>query len=663
MKRREFLKNAGACASALALSAYPRASFARSPHIRNSRISNRTIVLGMDGVDPKLLRRFMAEGHLPTFKRFCESNHFSELQTTMPPQSPVAWASFISGCNPGGHGIFDFIHRDPRSFTPYLSTSRSYEAGRSMKLGRFNLPLGSGRVDLMRRGPAFWRYLEDLDIDTTVYQIPSNFPTEEGQTKAISGMGTPDLLGGYGTCSLFTDAPDAPRRDFDGGRILRVKAINHVLKGRLEGPPNPFYADSHPTSVDIEVRRDPSDPVARIKIQDTEIILKQGEWSEWIPLRFELLSVFAGVSGMVRILLQQVHPYFKMYISPINIDPQDASLPICSPASYSREISQIVGRFYTQGLPADTKALSNGILSDDDYLSQAQLVIAENMRSYKYLLDNFHEGMFFYYFSSIDQNCHMLWRNMDPSHPLYVADATPEVKGGVLWFYKRMDDALRMALEKVDSRTTFMVVSDHGFVPFRREFHLSTWLAQNGYVAFNHGDPYGEAEFFKHVDWSRTTAYALGINGIYVNVKGREPHGVVEPHDAERIKSEIIQKLSQVVDPLNGHPVVSRCFDSRKIYSGPHMECAPDLQVGYAAGYRVSDEAILGKFPRGIIENRTNKWSADHCMDPAVVPGIFLANKPCLAPSPGLWDMAPTILKSFGIDTPAAMDGKPVLEV
>ncbi|MBX7137519.1 MAG: alkaline phosphatase family protein [Oligoflexia bacterium] len=663
--RRQFLKQSALGVSALACSGLgaPSGRTARAPYIKNSKIANKVLVLGMDGLDPNLLKRFMAEGILPTFSKFVQGNHFGELQTTMPPQSPVAWSSFISGTNPGGHGIFDFIHRDPAKFIPYLSTSRSFPSKRSISVGRWSVPLESGHVELMRKGPAFWRYLEDRDIDSTVFQIPGNFPVVESATRQMSGMGTPDLLGGYGTCSLYTDAPTESGKQFEGGVIEKVKGIDHVYKATLRGPSNPFMVKPENAAIELQFTRDPWEPVVKIGIQDRQIVLRAGEWSEWVPLSFEFVPLFSTVSGMVRFFVRDVHPYLRIYASPVNVDPQDASLPICSPSGYSRDISEAIGRFHTQGLPADTKALSNGILSDDEFLQQSSLILNESTRVYEHLLNDFREGFFFFYFSSVDQNCHMLMRNMDPTHPLYNPNASPEVKDGIRHFYRGMDYALARALERVDNYTTLMVLSDHGFAPFIREFHLSTWLVENGFTTLTSPQRLGEGEFYRYVDWSKSKAYALGINGIYINQKGREKNGWVEPAEADSIKQEIMAKLSTVTDPLNGQRVVRTPYDSRKLYSGPFVDFAPDIQVGYERGYRASDEAILGKFPKGIVEDRTNKWSSDHCMDPSTVPGVFLSNKRCLSERPAIWDMAPSILKAFGIETPAVMDGKPVLEV
>lgn len=665
MDRRKFLKTTALATAGLAASGFvsrAKSSFP-SPHIRNPKIANKVIVLGFDGMDPKLVRRMVAAGELPNFKKVIETGYFGELGTTMPPQSPVAWSSFITGTNPGGHGIYDFIHRDPKAFIPYLSTSRAYNSDRNIKVGNWKIPLESGHVDLMRKGPAFWTTLEEHDIPSSMFALPANFPVvEDGSVKQVSGMGTPDLLGGYGVYSIVTESEIPGSEKFSGGRVFKVSLVDHQCKVKFQGPRNPFRDGKVDSEVELTIRRDPTEQVIKVDVQDQSLILKKGEWSDWVPLRYELMPMFASVAGMIRILVKSVHPELKLYISPINVDPMEPSIPICSPSGYSKELSEAVGRFYTQGLPSDTKALSEGSLSNDEFLQQSKIVLDETLRVFDYEFNRFHEGCFLHYFSSTDQNTHMLWRCMDPNHPLYEPNASPEVKDGVFYFYRKMDAVLGQALTKVDNYTTLMVLSDHGFGPFTREFHLSTWLMENGYTTLSQPDKQEQIDFYQYVDWGKTKAYALGINGIYLNLRGRESRGSVSAGEIDTLKREIAQKLMQVVDPENGQRVIKNVYDSRQIYSGPYVDLAPDLLVGYDRGYRISDEAILGKFPKGIIGNRTNKWSADHCIDPSVVPGIFLSNKRCISPSPGIWDMAPSILNAFGLPAAAGMTGKVVLE-
>jgi predicted AlkP superfamily phosphohydrolase/phosphomutase len=629
------------------------------PNLSNANINRKVIVLGIDGLDPFLLKSFIKRGGLPAFEDFIENKSFLKLQTTTPPQSPVAWSSFISGTNPGGHGIYDFIHRDPLTFTPYLSISRSYRPENIITIGDWAIPLEGGKTELLRHGPAFWEYLEKEDIPAMLYKLPANYPVKSGNSKILSGLGTPDLLGGYGTFTYYTDRKIKNADKITGGRVLSVDVSRNFFKSYLPGPPNPLKINTPETEIAFSVNRDPDNHVIKINIQDHEIILSQGEWSEWIPLKFELMPLFFTLNGMVRVFLQEVHPDFRLYFSPINIAPMDADLPISNPDNYCTVLSKIVGRYYTQGFPEDTKALSHNIFSDEEFIVQVKMILNERLRAFHHEYNQFKEGFFFFYFSTLDQISHMMWRCMDKSHPLYDPTANPEIKNSVYHFYQEMEHVLKETLSKMDRRSRLIILSDHGFSPFIREFNLSSWLAKQGYISIAE-ESAQESEFFEGVNWKESKAFALGLNGIYINLAGRELNGSVNPAEFKELKKEIIHKLEKVTDLQTGKKPIKKAYDSESIYQGPYKKLAPDIIIGYEQNYRISDESVLGKFPSEIFRYRRDKWAADHCMDPKIVPGVLLTNKKITMKNPGIWDIAPTILKEFGLKIPPAMDGRPI---
>lgn len=663
MQRRMFLKKvAGGTVGLATVAGLASYMGGCGAHVANNRLAKKVIVLGIDGMDPHLLSMFIDQGVMPHFRRFIERGDFRPLGTTLPPQSPVAWSTFISGMNPGGHGIFDFIHREPATLTPYFSASRTSPPSKTVHLGDWCIPLSGGNVELLRKGPAFWTFLEDRDIPATLFKIPVNFPPVDGRSRTLSGLGTPDVLGTYGTFSYYTDAPPRDAEQFTGGQVIPVKVVDHCIGTELRGPRNTFRRDREPIQVPFTMWRDPEYPVAKIALQGQEMMLRQGEWTGWIRVHFEVVPHLNSVSGICRFYLKEVHPHIRLYVSPIHIDPHDPVMPICTPKGYSKELSDAVGLFGTKGFPEDTKALSHGVLTDEEYLEQADAVLDERMRLFDYELNRFSEGLLFFYFSSIDQNCHMMWRTMDPRHPLYDPKASDRVKGAVQHFYMAMDAVLAQTLGKVGDRTTLIVLSDHGFVPFYREFHLNSWLVEQGYIALLDPSKQGEGALFENVDWARTKAYALGLNALYVNLRGREAHGSVSPSEVSALQDRLVAELEGYTDPETRASVVGHVYRREDVYTGPYVDQAPDLIVGYHPGYRISDTAALGTIPRAVMEDRKDKWSADHCMDPPEVPGVLLSNKRIVKADAGLEDMAPTILAEFGIEPPGEMVGRGVLE-
>jgi Uncharacterized conserved protein len=280
-------------------------------------------------------------------------------------------------------------------------------------------------------------------------------------------------------------------------------------------------------------------PVAKIILQDQQIILKEGEWSDWITVNFELIPLIQSVSGIARFYLKEIRPNFKMYVTPVNIDPSAPALPISTPEDYSEELAREIGPFYTQGIPEDSKALSEGVLDDGEFFKQTNIVLEEELKMFEHELNRFKSGLLFFYFGRTDQLAHMFWRTMDPDHPAY--DPTSKYKTVIEQAYREMDNVLGKALKKVDENTTLIVLSDHGFAPFYRAFNLSTWLKNEGYAVLTDDS---EGDFFQNVDWRKTRAYGAGFNGLYLNLVGRERVGIVQPWEVEALIEEISKKIA-----------------------------------------------------------------------------------------------------------------------
>ncbi|MBI5118200.1 alkaline phosphatase family protein [Candidatus Poribacteria bacterium] len=624
----------------------------------NANPSKKVIVLGIDGMDPNILDRLMADGKMPNFAELARSGSYTRLGTSIPPQSPVAWSDFITGMDPGGHSIFDFIHREPGAYLPYLSTSKAAPSKHSISLGEWVIPLSSGSTDLLRKGTAFWQILEARGTPTTVIKVPANFPPAESRGRSLSGMGTPDILGTYGTFSFYTDNPEKfENEDVTGGEVYPVEVVDNMVKSRIIGPRNAFRKDQPKITIDFSVYIDPENSVAKVVVQNKEILVNVGEWSDWIHVKFTAVPFLQSVSGICRFYLKEVRPAFALYVTPINIDPLDPALPISTPGNYSAELAEEVGCFYTQGMPADTKAFSVDALGVKDYLSQARIVLHESVAMYEHVFETFDSGLLFFYFSSLDQNSHMLWWLIDPKHPMYDAKPAKEYGHFLDDLYIEMDKVLGKAQKKVDANTTLIVLSDHGFAAFYRTFGLNTWLKENGYVTLLDDS---EGEFYSNVDWEHTRAYGLGLNGLYVNERGREGSGIVEPSEKDNLLDEIERKLLAVRDSKTGEQVVLRLYKTKDVYTNPDASVAPDAIVGYNRNYRASWETALGSFPKEIFLDNDDRWSGDHCIAAELVPGVLLSNRKVRIADPVLRDLTPTILAEFGIEPPRQMTGRPI---
>lgn len=659
LTRRQFLRLAGLGAGACALGAAGLSGCARGLR-RGSTAARKALILGFDGMDPGLLRRFMSAGHLPNLARLARTGGFVPLRSSQPSQSPVAWSSFITGMDPGGHAIFDFIHRDPRSYGPSFAMSSTQAAGRALHLGDLVLPLGGAQVKLHRRGRAFWNVLAEAGVPATIHKIPANFPPEPSVQRTISDLGTPDLQGSYGRFALFTDAPaeELGVGGLTGGSIFPVQVRDGVVEAALVGPPDSLHAGHASVEAPFRVYLDAERDVARVDIQGRKLLLQPGEWSEWVRVRFTLLRGVVAVSGICRFFLQSARP-LRLYASPVNIDPADPALPISTPVGYAAELERAIGPFYTQGMAEDTKALSQGIFSEDDFIAQAREVQAERVAALQFELERFEDGVLFAYFSGSDLGLHMFYRVLDPRSPLFTPELAARYGDVPLRIYQALDEALGTAWAAAGDDALVMVMSDHGFSPYRRSFDVNRWLEDEGYLRIDAG----EGPALERADWARSRAYPMGFNGLYVNEAGREIEGSVSPGPTrEKLLAELAAKLAEVRDPATGERILNGVYRTDEIYADrPPAEIAPDLILGYARGYRGSWESAIGEMADATFADNTDKWSGDHCMDAAVVPGVLLCNRPIAKADPGLEDLAPTILAHYGVTPPPEMRGMDVL--
>lgn len=616
--------------------------------------SRPVVVIGIDGMDPQLLQRFVDRGSMPHFAALMQRGSFAPLETSIPPQSPVAWSNFITGMDPGGHGVFDFIHRDPQTYLPRFSTASISAPGRTLRIGPWRIPLAAGKAELLRKGEAFWQILGRHGVPCAIYRIPSNFPPVPGKGVALSGMGTPDLLGGYGTFSFYTDDTQFDAGPVPGGEIHRVEVREGHVDATLTGPENTLRADKRVMTRPFRIDLDPAGEGARVTVEGRSFLLAPGEWSDWIEVHFDALGRLKRVPGICRFHLQSVRP-LRLYVTPINLDPTHPALPISVPPGFARALRDRIGDFYTQGMPEDTKALESGVFDDAEFIAQSDLVLAERWRMLDFALRRYAGGFLFFYVSTIDQSSHMLWREM--AHTDSTGDDDP-AGHRLEHLYAEMDSLLGVVEERIPREATLIVMSDHGFAPYKKEFHLNTWLHQHGYLELQPPGLLG-VPLLRNVAWRRTRAYALGINGLYLNVMHREGKGIVRPGtEYDRLLDRITAELLAVRDPETGVPVITRVDRPARVYHGPEVANAPDLIIGYNRGYRGSDESALGTVGEAWLTPNQTRWSGDHCIDHTLVPGVLLVNRPGVVSHASLLDLPVTILALYGIPKPASMRGR-----
>ena len=303
------------------------------------------IVLGVDGMDPELTMDFVTRGLMPNVKSLIDRGAFSAVETSFPPQSPVAWSDFSVGASSAIHGIYDFIHRDADTFKPFLSTTEIVEPPHTISIGSWRIPVSNGEVRLLRKGKPFWEYLSEKGINTTVFKMPANYPSKGKSTRQVSGLGTPDLRGGYGSFTVFTDSNQLSDKVVSGGIIKKLDFEDKKAYSVLQGPRNSLREDSPHLHVPVIVELDDTTTGAEVTVGDQTVSLREGEWSQWLTVEFEAIPIFVKISGIFKIYLKQAHPNVIVYLTPINIDPARPVMPIFSSETVGEQLVTKIGPY------------------------------------------------------------------------------------------------------------------------------------------------------------------------------------------------------------------------------------------------------------------------------------------------------------------------------
>lgn len=510
-------------------------------------MNRKLLFIGLDGTTFDLLDPLMRDIGLPNLEKIIDGGARAALETTIPPITPTAWVSLVTGKNPGKHGILEFLLR----------------RGNSMH----DLPVNQA----LRDSPAVWDILSKIGQKVIVTNMPVTYPPTP-----INGLMISDFLTPRG------------KRDF-----------------------------TYPAELVDEIE------------------------SKFGPYRLYITEVYA----------------------PGNID----------------------------------KVLDQ-LFDELEYKTRVN----------EYLMEQYPWDFYATHIWSTDRCQHELWHIWDETHPLSNRREVEKHKGRVMEFWKTVDEAVGRMVAKAGRDTLVMMGSDHGFGPIHKFLCFNIWLLEEGLLVLKQGaltqvkkllfklgftpelgyrmsmrlglakirlaaGVTNRSQLFKiihklmlsleDVDWSRTTAYSKGNYGqIFINLKGREPYGAVAPGaDYERICTEVIDKLKALKDPNSGEKLIGPVWRREEIYSGPHVDTAPDISF-LPADMRYK--------PMGTLDLTSNRFitdvygnSGDHRMN-----GLYIANGPGIKPGTRLSrariiDVAPTMLYLMGQAVPEDMDGEVLTEM
>jgi len=638
----------------------------RGRRARNRRKVRRVVVLGLDGLDPQLVDEYLAQGILPNLSRLQKCGTYARLGTTWPPLSPVAWSSFSTGTNPGKHNVFDFIARDPVNYGPQISSVRIHPPKRHLRCFGFQIPLERPRWESLRKSKPFWKVLGESGVFSAILRVPITFPPDRFYGVQLSAMCVPDIRGTQGTFAYLSEngatgnngSSSAPG-DLAGERI-EVSRQGETVIGCLPGPSNPLRENGDQVLLPLRITRNRRGRIL-LHAAGRSIQLEEGRFTDWQRLPFRL-APGVRVWGICRFFLRRFAP-FELYATAVQIDPGKPLMPISHPKVYSIYLANQQGRFATLGLAEDTWSLSEGLMSEEAFLEAAYDIHHERQLMFFDTLRRVRNGLVMCVFDAPDRIQHMFWRFHDESHPAGGVDHTRiEAHRHVIReMYVRMDELVGKTISSINNETALIVMSDHGFKPFRRGVDLNAWLRDHGYLKLKGAVKVSYRRYLADVDWSQTRAYAVGLAGIFINLRGRESHGIVAPGaESQRLVRELCESLTGLRDEEMGHDAIAihEALPREAVYHGPYVESAPDVIVGYHVGYRVSWDAAVGKCGPVVFSDNKKAWSGDHCIHPALVPGVFFANCKLVAADASIIDIGPTILNLLGVDIPTYMDGK-----
>jgi predicted AlkP superfamily phosphohydrolase/phosphomutase len=510
----------------------------------------RIVIIGLDGLSPDLVERFRDD--LPNLHDLGAAGMMTPLGTTFPAISPAAWSTFTTGLRPARHGIYDFIgvDRSQSPLAPMPAGFRLVATPRRLRLGPVSLPL-AGRVHRtlqLRQGRPFWVDAARAGLPTTILRVPMTFPPDRFGGRQLSGMCLPDLRGTQGTYTLIgADRPAAPSTiagagatDSGGGARVALEPLGRRrFRARIPGPRE--AGESAEATVTLTAIGNPDAPRLRVSGCEPAVTLTPGGYSPWVRLAFRLRG--GRITGICRLRLLDpgTDGAPRVYATPIMVDPARPAMPIAQPAMFAPYLAGTAGTFATLGLAEDTWAYDDGVIDAEAFLAQCAAIRGERESTLMDALAARREGIVVAVFDDTDRVQHMFRRELD-------AGADGPGGSAIRETYAAADAVVGRVRAKLRPGDLLWVVSDHGFAPFRRQIDLNAWLRDRGDLALR-DDVEPDEPWLTAIDFTQTRAFALGLGGIYLNIAGRDPDGIVEPDAAPSLARELAEALAELRDP------------------------------------------------------------------------------------------------------------------
>jgi predicted AlkP superfamily phosphohydrolase/phosphomutase len=559
----------------------------------------KTIIVGLDAFDPKLFEALHEQGKTPHLSNYADGSGYSRFQISNPAQSEVSWTSIATGLNPGGHGMFDFVHRNPKNYGINVSL----------------LPTKQSLVGMQFTPPhtaeTIFEHAVTNGYPATSLWWPATFPARlASPVHSIPGLGTPDIGGKLGVGILFT-ASDLGDSAPDKTEIQKLKSgpNSNTFSGDLFGPAKQKGGQLVPTTMPFTLSFEDENSAKLTLGKKINHTLRIGEWSPVFEISFKM-SMLISLKAVTRAILIKGKSEPQLYFLPLQIHPMSSAWPYASPRNFARKTWQDHGPFLTLGWPQDTTGLNEGILIDDQFLSLCDDILYTREQVFMSQLENFHEGVLGIVFDTLDRVQHMFWKNR------------PDL---IEQWYVKLDALIGRIEEKIKSTgnqdAQLLLLSDHGFENFDYKVNLNKWLVDEGFLKTYEPD----ALSLGNADWYQTRAYALGLNSLYLNLANREGKGQVATDESIQLIELIKNRLLSWKGP-DGKQVISSVMTNQEAFDGPISTFGPDLLIGYTPGYRASAETGTGGWNDLQIEENLDHWNGDHCIDPAAVPGVIFSN-------------------------------------